>query len=472
MLKGNLLKTDFPEILMRIYESKLTGELQVENGNIRKVVFFLGGHPVFARSNAVEDRIGRLIYESGKVSKEKLEEALRLAKKYNKKVGLVLVKMNILTAGELYELVIQQVRKIIDSLFQWESGRYIFTERSSLPQEVITLEENPASIIFNGIIRNYTEERVIKRLGTLNAVFKKIKSPFFKLPSLPLTESGIEILQAIDGKKNLKTLIKELPYSRKEILTTVYALMVLKFIEPVEMLETAEDLYRKERLVEILNKFESTNLFQWLGVTPDATREEIIEAYSRLSRKFGKEFLPAFISEEVADLCEKIFEKITEAYSFLVDEDLKKYYAGLIKSGVSTEKALNLLKKKYARQLFEEGKELYRNNKLHEAHRKFMEAIKYDPTEADYYTAVALTDLTDIEGYEPDFDEAERMLKEALNLQMHQPRNYFYLGQMYKHLGNYILAKKYLTQALEVDPNYVYAKKALEEVKKLEKMRG
>ena len=463
------MKKDFPSVMMEVFEKGLTGELHAENGSIKKVVFFLKGYPVFARSNATEDRIGKVILESGKVSREELEKAIKISRSSGKKIGLVLVKMNILSPGELYELVIQQVRKIIYSLFTWDAGKFSFIEKHSLPQEVITLEDNPAAIIFTGISRYYDDERLIKRLGSLNIVLKRIKSPYFSLSSLPLTEDDVEIIKQVDGKKTIKDLIQQLPFTRKQILATLYAFLVLKFLEVVEVAEDLETFYQIPRLTEIINNFENTSLFQWLGVTPDATREEIIDAYSRLSHKFRKEFLPAFLTREARELCEHIYNHLTTAYTLLIDDSLRSYYRQLIEKDIDLEKAFDLIKKKYAASLFEEGKELYKLGKIHEAHRKFLEAIKYNPDEADYYTAVALTDLTDYEGYEPDFDEAEKMLKEAIARKMHHPRNYFYLGQMYKHLGNYILAKKYLSQALEVDPNYVFARKALEEVKQLEK---
>ncbi len=468
-ISGNFVKKDFPAVLMDVYGKGLTGELHAENGSIKKVVFFLKGYPVFAKSNATEDRIGRVILESGKVTREELEKAIKISRSSGKKIGLVLVKMNIISPGELYELVIQQVRKIIYSLFSWDAGKYYFTEKHSLPQEVITLEDNPAAIIFTGISRYYDEERLIKRIGSLNIVMKRVKSPYFKLSALPLSDDDIEILKAIDGKRSIKDLVRDLPYTKKHILQVLYALLVLKFVEVVEDTQDREALYDVHRLREILNNFRETTLFQWLGVSPQATREEIIEAYSKLSHNFRKEFLPAYLTGEAITLCNKIYNHLTIAYSLLIDDDLRDYYRKLVEEGTDPEEAFALLNKRYAKMLFETGKELYKNGKIHEAHRKFVEAIKFDPDEADYYTAVALTDLTDYEGYEPDFDEAEKMLKEAISRKMHHPRNYFYLGQMYKHLGNFILARKYLTQALEVDPKYVLAKKALEEVKQLEK---
>ncbi len=468
-ISGNFIKKDFPSVMMDVFEKGLTGELHAENGTIKKIIFFLKGYPVFARSNATEDRIGKVILESGKIKREDLEKAIKVARASGKKIGLVLVKMNILSPGELYELVIQQVRKIIYSLFTWDAGKYFFTEKHSLPQEVITLEDNPAAIIYTGITKFYDEENLIKRLGSLNIILKRIKSPYFSLSSLPLSDDAIDILKNVDGQKTIKDLLHSLPFARKQILKTLYALLVLKFLETVEEAEDREALYQLSRLKEILKNFEKTSLFQWLGVSPDATREEIIEAYSRLSHKFRKEFLPAFVTGEVVKICDQIFQKLTVAYTLLMDDTLRNYYRQLIEKSIKTESAFEMLRKKYASILFEDGKNLYKMGKIHEAHKKFIEAIKYNPNEADYYTAVALTDLTDYEGYEPDFDEAEKMLKEAITKKMHHPRNYFYLGQMYKHLGNYILAKKYLSQALEVDPNYKIAREALEEVKQLEK---
>ena len=468
-MEGTLQEKDFPQVLMECYEKGLTGELLLENGNIKKTIFFLKGHPVFARSNAHEDKIGRVILENAEISREDIEKALKIAKKTGKKIGLVLVKMNLLNPGDLYDLVITQVRRIIFSIFVWENGNYKFIEQSSLPKEVITLEDNPGAIIINGIKKYYSEERLIKQLRTFNLVFKRVKSPYFALTSLPVTEEEIEVLKTINGKDSIKEIIRKLPFPRKTVLSSIYFFYVLKFIEPLAESLEQEELYTEQRLKRILENFHHTTMFQWLGVTPDALQEDIIEAYTKLSRRFGREYLPAYLSEEVIDLAGKIFNRITEAYHFLVDDNYRNYYAGLIEKGASAEEVRLLVKKKYAKDLFEEGKKFYKEGKIHKAYEKFKNALEHDPDEADYYTAIALTDLTDYEGYEPDYDEAEKMLKEAISRAMDNPRNYFYLGQMYKYMGNFILARKYLQEALEVAPDYIFARRALKEVDQLEK---
>ncbi len=62
------------------------------------------------------------------------------------------------------------------------------------------------------------------------------------------------------------------------------------------------------------------NLYQILGVTKDATMDQIKSAYRKLAKKYHPDVHPG--DEE----CEKKFQEITEAYSILSDENKRKKY--------------------------------------------------------------------------------------------------------------------------------------------------
>src|SRR5205807_7848932 len=52
------LRDNLPQLLSAFFQARETGELGLQKGQVKKVVFFEGGMPVFALSNLVADRLG------------------------------------------------------------------------------------------------------------------------------------------------------------------------------------------------------------------------------------------------------------------------------------------------------------------------------------------------------------------------------------------------------------------------------
>ena len=64
--KGEL-KDNLPHLLAAFYQAKETGELGLQKGQVKKIIYFEGGMPVFALSNLVADRLGQFLVRAGKI---------------------------------------------------------------------------------------------------------------------------------------------------------------------------------------------------------------------------------------------------------------------------------------------------------------------------------------------------------------------------------------------------------------------
>lgn len=56
--RQGVLKDNLPALINAFYQSQETGELGVQRGKVKKIVFFEKGQPVFAQSNVASDRFG------------------------------------------------------------------------------------------------------------------------------------------------------------------------------------------------------------------------------------------------------------------------------------------------------------------------------------------------------------------------------------------------------------------------------
>src|SRR5262249_16484491 len=73
------LKDNLPSLITAFYLSGQTGELGVQRGKVKKVIYFLRGQPAFAMSNLLSERFGQFLSRVGKLKPEQLHEVLAAA---------------------------------------------------------------------------------------------------------------------------------------------------------------------------------------------------------------------------------------------------------------------------------------------------------------------------------------------------------------------------------------------------------
>lgn len=132
-LSGNIQNSPLPDILQQLRHSKATGTLTVRSGDIVKSIYIKNGQIVFASSTDADDRLGEILVKCCNLTRENLEQALRLYKKNAglKKLGSILVENGLVSPKDLFQGLKTQVKDIIYSLFLWGEGEYQFEDRLS-----------------------------------------------------------------------------------------------------------------------------------------------------------------------------------------------------------------------------------------------------------------------------------------------------------------------------------------------------
>jgi Domain of unknown function (DUF4388) len=146
-LSGNIKSTPLPDILEDLRQRKATGTLTLRRGSFVKCIHIKDGQIVFASSTDPRDRIGESLLKAGMVTREELDQALRLYAKNAglKKLGAILVEIGVVHPKELFTGLKIQVKDIIFSLFLWPEGDYRFEQR--LPSDIIQLQINFQELI-------------------------------------------------------------------------------------------------------------------------------------------------------------------------------------------------------------------------------------------------------------------------------------------------------------------------------------
>jgi two-component system OmpR family response regulator len=200
------LGDNLPSLVTAFYLSRETGELGVQKGKVKKVVYFERGTPVFALSNLLADRFGQFLVRVGKIKPEQLQDAAAVAEASHRRTGDVLVERGLLKDTERLYYVGQQVKAIIYSLFAWEEGTYVMSFKEKASSESIKLDVHPANLIVRGIKKLYHPERLSRMLQFEDRLIPAV-APAYQLHEVELERWEAELLPKIDGNRTVAELL-------------------------------------------------------------------------------------------------------------------------------------------------------------------------------------------------------------------------------------------------------------------------
>ena len=200
------LRDNLPSLLTAFYLSRETGELGIQRGKVKKVVYFENGTPVFALSNLLADRFGQFLVRVGKIKAEQLQDASAVAALSQRRTGDVLVERALLKDTERLYYVGQQVKAIIYSLFSWEEGTYVMSFKEKASAESIKLDVHPANLIVRGIKKLYKPERLRRLLQPEDRLIPAV-APAYGLNEVELERWEAELLPKIAGNRVVAELL-------------------------------------------------------------------------------------------------------------------------------------------------------------------------------------------------------------------------------------------------------------------------
>jgi FixJ family two-component response regulator len=225
------LQDNLPSLITAFYQSGQSGELGVQRGKVKKVVYFEKGQPIFAMSNLVTDRFGQFLVRVGKIKPEQLQDAAAVATQTKRRTGDVLIERGLLKDTERLYFVGQQVKAIIYSIFGWEDGTYVMSFRDKAGAEAIKLDAHPANLIFRGVKKLYKPER-LRRLVRPEDRLMPSSQPAYQLNEIALEKWEIDLMPKIDGTRTVGELIALANRPENLLYSSLAALLSMSILEP------------------------------------------------------------------------------------------------------------------------------------------------------------------------------------------------------------------------------------------------
>jgi hypothetical protein len=201
-VSGNIEPASFPHLLVDLHRHGATGSLKVNGPVHPKQLFFRAGRILFGSSNDPRDQLGAILIESGRITREQLDEV-------NARVGpgnplaKVLEESGFVNRREIGDAARTKVERILADVLSWESGSFEF-EDGVLPKGAVDLKLSTERLLLAAV------QRIPDRAFALRHV--ELSAVLEAAPEGETTLSEVRadvwpLLERLDGQRTLKDAI-------------------------------------------------------------------------------------------------------------------------------------------------------------------------------------------------------------------------------------------------------------------------
>ena len=226
---------------------------------------------------------------------------------------------------------------------------------------------------------------------------------------------------------------------------------------------------RRKEIQDLAAVIDKQNYYEMLRIKPQASIDEVKNAYFLLAKTWHPDRLPAALAD-TRDACARVFARISEAHATLSDPEKRERYARLMKEGGETpEQQEEIAAVVSAAVEFQKAEICLRKNDLVQAEALARHAVQLDPYQADYRALLAW-----LEALKPEAQSAEatqvkiEVLDEAIKSNPRSERAYLYRAMLYKRHHRDGPAYKDFKKVAELNPKNIEAQREI----RLHEMRG
>ena len=269
-LEGTIKDFGLPDIFQLIGLQRKTGLLTLKHDKEHVTVTFESGQVVMADSAAkrLEDRLGNVLVKQGKLTKEKLDEALQTQKATLQRLGHILTTGNYITPKDLKDALQVQVSQIVFRVFRWRDGEYHFEPNDTVDFDRDNFTPMSADFILMEGIRMVDEWPIIeKKIPSMDIVFRPVVDPSMIDVGSGAEEgsSGSDVKRGAGASNKIRlTIEEERIYRKVDGVRTVQAIIDATGSAEFEVCRSLFDLLNRNIIAP-----------GGIGVTPESGAEGV-----------------------------------------------------------------------------------------------------------------------------------------------------------------------------------------------------
>jgi hypothetical protein len=274
-LEGTIRDFGLPDIFQLIGLQRKTGILTLTNEKDGEsvTVTFENGMVVMADSSVrrLEDRLGNVLVKQGKITRERLEEALAVQKQTLQRLGHILAGASAITSRDLRDALQVQISQIVFRVFRWRDGRYLFAPAEAVDYDRENFVPMSTDFILMEGIRMVDEWPIIeKKIPTFDIVFRPVVDPALievgavsgpegtgadrRVPAsttgrIRLSPEEERVFRKVDGVRTVQAIIDATGAAEFEVCRTLFDFLNRNLIAPAGVGEThAKEAEQREQV--------------------------------------------------------------------------------------------------------------------------------------------------------------------------------------------------------------------------------
>ncbi len=158
---------ELAELLQWLSQSRKTGTLVIDNGEVEKRIFFEDGKVISAAASDPKEYLGHFLVSHGFIDEPTLAKAMDMQKETRMLLGKILVTIGAISEPDLENMLRLKAEEGIYEIFTWDEGDFEFLD-GELPEYTMV----PLSIDIPGLVMEG-----MRRLDEWKAMRERIPSP-------------------------------------------------------------------------------------------------------------------------------------------------------------------------------------------------------------------------------------------------------------------------------------------------------
>jgi hypothetical protein len=501
-INGSLSEHSIAELLIETTDANLSGSFRLAKDEQKTIIYLSDGKVVFAVSNLRQHRLFSIALNEKKVFKEQLQTLPNIGN--DMEFGANLLEKNYILQEDLDKLTSKQVEEILRFCLGWTSGEWIFSSLARI-KESINFEVDLHKLLLD-FSRSLAPDYVLERFKSNEESFQ-LKSGLpldlnlqsheaFVLSRFEGKSLTIDEIDTISGlpenitrqvlynlwfggflsRQNWNSVLSENTIAN--ILSANLRLVTEKVVAETDSIpsetplkiedganeeeiipEQPEEVDEEKSLLEYLERNENAvNLYETIGVAPEAGIAEIKQAYFAQAKKYHPDLFHR--NTEFYQRVQDAFTNLAHAYETLKTEESRDLYNYKMrkeladmrerqKSGISDDEA-NLNKQiEQGAKNFDIGLQFLQQDEIADAVTFFARAVHFDENNARYHAFYGKALSFD----KKNLHKAEAELQTAIKIEPEVTTYRLMLAELFIYIGLKKRAEGELTRLLAIAPN-------------------
>lgn len=169
-ITGNLKTMELAELLQWVSQGNKTGTLVIDNGEVKKRIFFREGRIISSASTDPREHLGHFLVSHGFINEEELSKAVAMQEKSKMLLGKILTTIGAISEEDLHRLLRLKAEESVYDLFSWQEGEFRFVEEDLPEHTMVPLNLDATSIVLEGVQRLDEWKRIREVIPSAQAI--------------------------------------------------------------------------------------------------------------------------------------------------------------------------------------------------------------------------------------------------------------------------------------------------------------